>query len=49
MAENLTKLINCEAQATYLVEYGDKMALKKLHINLTCEPKFVSDIEIETQ
>ena len=46
---NLPKLKNCEAHATYIVENGDKRALKRLQINLTCEPKFASDFEIETQ
>ncbi len=46
---NLPKLANCEAHATYMVENGDKKALKRLKINLTCEPKFASDVEIETQ
>ena len=46
---NLSKLKNCEAHATYIVENGDKKALKQLHINLTCEPVFQSELEIETQ
>ena len=46
---NLPKLANCEAHATYMVENGDKKALKRLKINLTCEPIFASDVEIETQ
>ena len=46
---NLTKLRNCEAHATYMVENGDKKALKRLHINLTCEPEFASQEELETQ
>ena len=44
---NLKKLKNCEAHATYMVENGDKKALKSLKINLTCEPKFKSDVEID--
>ena len=44
---NLKKLRNCEAHATYIVENGDKKALKKLKINLTCEPKFKSDVELD--
>jgi uncharacterized protein (UPF0371 family) len=46
---NLTKLRGCEAHATYMVENGDKKALKQLKINLTCEPKFATDVELETQ
>ena len=46
---NLPKLKNCEAHATYMVENGDKKALKQLKINLTCEPKFATDVELETQ
>ena len=46
---NLPKLRNCEAHATYIVENGDKKALKRLHINLTCEPEFASSEELETQ
>ncbi len=46
---NLPKLKNCEAHATYIVENGDKKALKRLHINLTCEPEFASQEELEMQ
>jgi len=46
---NLAKLKNCEAHATYMVDNGDKKALKKLKINLTCEPVFVSDLELEKE
>lgn len=45
--DNLSKLKDCEAHATYIVENGDKKALKKLHINLTCESEFISETEIE--
>jgi uncharacterized protein (UPF0371 family) len=44
---NLKKLKNCEAHATYMVENGDRKALKQLKINLTCEPKFKSDVEVD--
>lgn len=44
---NLSKLKNCEAHATYMVDNEDKKALKRLHINLTCEPEFASQEEIE--
>lgn len=42
---NLKKLKYCEAHATYIVENGDKKALKGLNINLTCEPEFISNSE----
>ena len=42
---NLKKLKNCEAHATYIVENGDKKALKSLQINLTCEPEFISNYD----
>lgn len=45
---NLTRLRNCEAHATYMVENGDKKMLKNLKVNLTCEPEFISSLEIET-
>lgn len=38
---NLKKLKNCEAHATYIVDNGDKKMLKSLHINLTCEPEYI--------
>lgn len=44
---NLSKLRNCEAHATYIVDNEDKKALKRLHINLTCEPEFASQEELE--
>lgn len=44
---NLKKLKGCEAHATYMVENGDRKSLKQLKINLTCEPKFKSDVEID--
>lgn len=44
---NLPKLRNCEAHATYIVDNEDKKALKRLHINLTCEPEFASQEELE--
>lgn len=45
--DNLSKLKDCEAHATYIAENGDKKALKKLNINLTCESEFISETEIE--
>ena len=42
---NLKKLKNCEAHATYIVDNGDKKTLKSLKINLTCEPEYLLDDE----
>ena len=39
----LSDLRNCEAHASYIVTNGEKKALAKLGIRLTCEPKFHSD------
>ena len=38
---NLTKLRDCEAHATYIVDNGDKKTLKGLKVNLTCEPEYM--------
>ena len=38
---NLSKLKDCEAHATYIVDNGDKKTLKNLKINLTCEPEYM--------
>ncbi len=46
---NLDKLKDCEAHATYMVDSSDKKFLKKLHINLTCEPEFISDEKLEIE
>ena len=40
---NLKKLENCEAHSTYIIQDGELNSLKKLKINLTCEPEFLSD------
>ena len=40
---NLTKLKDCEAHATYIVEKADLDALRSLLINLTCEPIFYNE------
>ena len=40
---NIQKLINCEAHATYMVEGDDLKVLKNLKINLTCDPIFAND------
>ena len=37
----ITKLKDCDAHATYIVEDGDKNTLKSLKINLTCESEFL--------
>ena len=39
----LGKLKDCEAHATYIVNNGDKRALKELKINLTCENEFLEE------
>lgn len=41
--DNLKKLEGCEAHSTYIVQNGELNSLKKLKINLTCEPEFLSD------
>ena len=41
--ENLKKLENCEAHATYIIQDSERKALKNLKINLTCDPKFLLD------
>ena len=43
----LKKLKNCEAHATYIVENGDKKSLKGLKINLTCEPEYMPNEELD--
>lgn len=40
---NLKKLNNCDAHATYIVEKADLEALRSLLINLTCEPIFYNE------
>ena len=37
----LSKLKDCEAHATYIVDNGDKKTLKGLKINLTCESEYL--------
>ena len=44
---NLKKLKNCEAHATYIIDNGDKKALKALNINLTCEPEYLPNNDFE--
>ncbi len=43
---NLKKLKGSEAHATYLVDNNEKLIFKDLHINLTCEPEFLSQNEL---
>ena len=43
---NLTRLKDCEAHATYIVNNGDKKTLKGLKVNLTCEPEYMQSDEI---
>ncbi len=37
---NLKKLENCDAHASYILENSDYNALRNLKINITCEPKY---------
>lgn len=41
--DSLKKLESCEAHATYIIQDGELNSIKKLKINLTCEPEFLSD------
>ena len=41
--DNIKKLKGCEAHSTYIIQDGELNSLKKLKINLTCEPEFMSD------
>ena len=41
--QNVEKLDNCDAHATYIVQNGDLKALKNLGINLTCQPEFYTN------
>ena len=40
---NLKKLEGCEAHSSYIVQNEELKPLKKLKINITCEPEFYSD------
>ena len=44
---SLTKLNDAEAHSTYIVDNGDKKMLKKLKINLTCEPEYLENEEFD--
>lgn len=41
--DNIKKLEGCEAHSTYIIQNGELKSLKKLKINLTCDPEFFSD------
>ena len=41
--KNLSKLNYCDAHATYIVENTELDVLRKLLINLTCEPVFYNE------
>ena len=43
----LSKLKDCEAHATYIVDNGDKKMLKNLKINLTCEAEYLREDYID--
>ena len=40
--ENLIRLRNCEAHLTHIPTSGDEAGLRKLKINLTCDPEYSS-------
>ncbi|HHV60853.1 MAG TPA: DUF1846 domain-containing protein [Clostridiaceae bacterium] len=40
--EKLPNLSNCEAHSTHIVSHADTIILKKLGINMTCDPEFPS-------
>ena len=41
--KNLNKLSGLEAHASFMVYNGDLKTLKRLNINLTCDPIFYSN------
>ena len=43
----LNKLRDCEAHSTYIVDNGDKRTLKSLKINLTCEPEYLREDDVD--
>ena len=45
----LSKLKDCEAHSTYIVDNGDKKTLKSLKINLTCEPEYLPNEDYELE
>jgi len=40
--EKLSELQNCEVHLTHIPTQGDEAGLRKLHVNLTCDPEFSS-------
>jgi uncharacterized protein (UPF0371 family) len=40
--EKLSELRNCEVHLTHIPTPGDEAGLRKLHVNLTCDPEFPS-------
>jgi len=40
--EKLAELQNCEVHLTHIPTPGDEAGLRKLHVNLTCDPEFSS-------
>jgi uncharacterized protein (UPF0371 family) len=40
--EKLAELRNCEVHLTHIPTPGDEAGFRKLHVNLTCDPKFSS-------
>jgi uncharacterized protein (UPF0371 family) len=38
--EKLSELQNCEVHLTHIPTPGDEAGLRKLHVNLTCDPEF---------
>jgi uncharacterized protein (UPF0371 family) len=40
--EKLAELRNCEVHLTHIPTPGDEAGLRKLHVNLTCDPDFAS-------
>ena len=43
---SISQLKNAEAHSTYIIRGRDKIALKELKINLTCENEILEDIEL---
>ncbi len=41
--EKLAELRNCEVHLTHIPTPGDEAGLRKLHVNLTCDPEYSSD------
>lgn len=41
--EELEKLKCCEAHCTYMLSSSEEQTLRKLHINVTCEPQFLNN------